>query len=90
MTPSDQKQRHVDIKEHAAVVFALAVARGALYGVRNGDLRTDELLAIIGGTSSINIANTIGVPEERLFVDWEQHLTHEEREAIRSGQPGSS
>jgi hypothetical protein len=37
MATDNESARAVDIRLHAAVVFALAVARGALYSVRNGE-----------------------------------------------------
>jgi len=86
MGPSEETEPSVDLRRFAATVFALAVARGALYSVKNGDLREDELSEVLTGTSSVHIAQTLALAEESLVVDWEQYLTPEEREAIRSGQ----
>jgi hypothetical protein len=86
MKPSEETDPGIDLRRYAATVFALAVARGALYSVKNGDLRDPELSEILTGTSSHHIAQTLGLAEEGLFVDWEQHLTSEEREAIQSGR----
>jgi hypothetical protein len=85
MATDNESARAVDIRLHAAVVFALAVARGALYSVRNGDLRAGELAEVLAGTSSMSIAKALGLPEDQLAIDWAEHLTREEREAIQLG-----
>lgn len=86
MKRSEETDTGTDLRRYAATVFALAVARGALYSVKNGDLRDTELSEILTGTSSHHIAQTLGLAEESLFIDWEQHLTPEEIDAIQSGR----
>jgi hypothetical protein len=80
---NDQAPDGIRIEHYAALVFALAVARGALYSVRNGDLETDELERVLAGTSSTSIALALAVSEDRLTIDWERHLTTSQRDTIQ-------
>lgn len=88
MATDDESAQVIEIRQHAAVVFALAVARGALYSVRTGDLRPEELAEVLAGTASTSIAKALGLPDELFAIDWEEYLTREEREAIRTGKLG--
>jgi len=69
-------------REFAAVAYALAVARGALYSVLSGGGHATDLKQILDGTSTANIAAAIGLTESDLALDWNEHLTEDEKQTI--------
>ena len=73
-------------REFAAVVYALGVARGILYSVRDGDADAEEIKRVLGGTSAASIAKALGLKEEDITLDWAEQLTESEMRVIRGGQ----
>jgi hypothetical protein len=77
-------------REFAAVVYALARARGTLSMVQVGDTDSEELKGEIQrtlkGTSAAKIAKALGVKEDDLFLDWNELLTETEMHLIRGGE----
>jgi hypothetical protein len=76
-------------REFAAVVYALAVARGTLSSVQLGDTEAEELKyeieRILKGTSAANIAKALGLKEKDITLDWDELLTEAEMHLIRGG-----
>jgi hypothetical protein len=74
------------VREFAAVAYALGVARGALHSALQGSANARELKQILDGTSAASIASAIGQSESDLTVDWNDHLSEDEKRAI-TGAP---
>lgn len=76
-------------REFAAVVYALAQARGTLASVQLGDMEPGELEdsveRTLKGTSAANIAKALGLKESDITLDWEEVLSEEEMHLIRGG-----
>jgi hypothetical protein len=73
-------------REFAAIVYALAVARGVLYSVQiedtNGRDLMDEIKRILNGTSAANIAKALGLEEKDIALDWNEYLTELQKQII--------
>ena len=79
-------------REYAAVIFALAVARGALSSLEQLQLGnvepeelSDEVRRILKGTSAATIAKALGLRENDVALDWTEVLTEAEMHLIRGG-----
>ena len=76
-------------REFAAVVYALARARGTLSMVQLGDTDPeelkDEIERILKGTSAATIAKALGLKENDIALDWNELLTEAEMHLIRGG-----
>jgi hypothetical protein len=76
-------------REFAAVVYALAVARGVLSSVQLGDTEAEELKdsieRILKGTSAANIAKALGLKEADITMDWNELLTELQMHLIGGG-----
>jgi len=76
-------------REFAAVVYALARARGTLSAVQLGDTVADELKdeieRTLKGTSAAAIARALGLQESDITLDWNDLLTEAEMHLIRGG-----
>jgi hypothetical protein len=70
-------------REFAALAYALAVARGQLSAVDDGQMDKDEVRRILKGTSAANIAAAIGLKEADFAVDWNDWLSPVEQERIK-------
>jgi hypothetical protein len=68
--------------EFAALAYALASARGQLYAVLSGSPDLGELKRVVEGTGLANIAHALGVPEQSLSIDWQEHLTRHQLDVI--------
>lgn len=73
-------------REFAAIVYALAIARGKLSVVQTGDFDKGEVEEILRGTSAQNIAKAIGLREADIAVNWNDFLSEAEMNAIRGGK----
>ena len=76
-------------REFAAVVYALARARGTLSSVQLGDAKAeelkDEIERTLKGTSAATIAKALGLKELDVTLDWNDLLTEAEMHVIRGG-----
>jgi hypothetical protein len=76
-------------REFAAVVYALARARGTLSMVQLGDTDPeelkDEIQRVLKGTSAAAIAKALGQKENDIALDWNDLLTEAEMHLIRGG-----
>jgi hypothetical protein len=72
-------------REFAAVVYALAVARGILYSAQIGDADAEEIRRVLNGTSAASIAKALGLREEDVTLDWAEQLTESGMRVIRGG-----
>ena len=76
-------------REFAAVLYALAVARGTLSSARLGDMDAeelkDEIERILKGTSAATIAKALGLKENDITLDWNELLTEAEMHLIGGG-----
>ena len=76
-------------REFAAVVYALARARGTLSAVQLGDTDADELKdeieRTLKGTSAATIARALGLQESDITLGWNDLLTEAEMHLIRGG-----
>jgi hypothetical protein len=76
-------------REFAAVVYALARARGTLAAVQlgdpNGDELKDDIERTLKGTSAATIAKALGLQESEISLDWNGLLTEAEMRVIRGG-----
>ena len=78
-------------REFAAVVFALAVARGTLSSVQLADSAEDlkdQLKRTLRGTSAASIAKALGVKETDMTLNWNELLTEAEMHVIEGGDDG--
>ena len=78
-------------REFAAVVFALAVARGTLSSVQladSADDLKDEIKRILRGTSAASIAKALGLKETDITLNWNELRTEAEMHVIRGGDDG--
>ena len=71
------------IQEFAALAYALALTRGQLNAVMNGDFDLDQVRGILEGTAALNIARELGLKEADLTVDWDDHLSDSAKAHIR-------
>lgn len=69
-------------REFAALMYALALARGQLTSVQMGDYKSSEVSQISKGTALANIAATLGLKESDLAVDWNEYLSQAEMDRI--------
>ena len=69
-------------RKFAALAYALAVARGALSGIADGDYTKEDAQRIYDATSGYRIAESLGLPETALDVDWNDYLTSQEKHKI--------
>jgi hypothetical protein len=81
--------RNPTSREFAAVVYALARARGTLSSIQIGGAETEELKheieRTLKGTSAAAIAKALGLREADVTLDWNELLTEAEMHVIRGG-----
>ena len=77
-------------REYAALAFALALARGELFAIAQGDQDNERLRLLVEATSLRNIASALGLKETQLSVDWVEYLSHEELSTLELKQRGPS
>jgi hypothetical protein len=70
-------------REFAALAYAVGILRGHLHGVIMGELDLADLRRALEGTSSSNIARTLGLAESDLQVDWNEYLSEDEKRTIQ-------
>jgi len=75
-------EQEPSLRLYAAVVNALALARGQLYSVKFGDFSQNDVERVLRGTSLDNIAAALGLREDDIAIDWEEALTRQERDSI--------
>jgi hypothetical protein len=68
---------------YAAVVEALAVARGELYSVSFGEHSKADVDRVLKATSLENIATTLGLREADIALDWNDYLSRAEVDSIK-------
>jgi hypothetical protein len=78
MSNTDSQEK----RKFAALAYALGVARGALSGVVDGDYTKEDAQRIYNATAGCRIAESLGLPSSALDVDWNDHLTNEEKYKI--------
>ena len=78
----------IDARKYAAIVHALARARGSLYDLLIGEIDVEEIKETLNRTLTSAIAKALGLKESDLSIDWEDHLTWDERERLRIGPEG--
>lgn len=70
-------------KKFAAVMYALAKARGMLYKIKLGDeYEESELNEILDHTATDHLAKSLELKESDLAVDWDEFLSKEEIDKI--------
>ena len=75
------------LRLYAAVVEALAVARGELYSVSFGEYSKADVDRVLRATSLENIATALGLREPDIAVDWNDYLTRAEADSIKGFVP---
>jgi hypothetical protein len=65
------------------LAFALAVARGALSDVIDGDFTAEQVQRVYDATGSARIAQSIGLPEDALDVYWDEYLSDAEKHKLQ-------
>lgn len=73
---------HHEQRKYAALAFALGVARGALSGISDGDYTKEDAQRIYDATAASRIAQSLGLPDDALGVDWDKYLTDAEKHKI--------
>ena len=68
------------------MAYALGLARGAIHSVLIGDATPEDLRDILDGTRVQSLAAVLGIDESDLSVDWNDHLTEEEKWAIQTAE----
>jgi hypothetical protein len=71
----------VDLRKYAAISLALGLARGALFDAMRGQI--DHAQKIFDITAIARIAEALGCPESDLAIDWNEHLTPDEKNRIK-------
>jgi hypothetical protein len=67
------------LKRQALFLLALGKCRGLLYSVRAGDVNVDVVDQILRVTSLAHLAEVLGVAEEEIALDVDQHLSRAEQ-----------
>ena len=70
-------------RKMAALVYALAGARGALGDVLDGDFSREQVQRIHDATATSRIAQSIGLTEADFYIDWNEHLTDAEKHKLK-------
>lgn len=70
-------------KRYAAMAYALGLARGALSDVVSGEFDRDMVLRIYDATAAVRIAESLGVDEEAIAVDWDDYLNPLEKRKLQ-------
>ena len=69
-------------REFAALMYALALARGQLTSVEMGAPQLSVVAQISKGTALANIAAALGLKESDLAIDWSEYLSQAEMDRI--------
>ena len=72
-------------RSYAAISLALAIARGTLYAVADGDFTLEEIRTVLRTTSLANIAAALKLGEGDIALEWDHLLTHEEITGLKFG-----
>jgi hypothetical protein len=78
-------ERHPE-KSYAALAYALGVARGVLGDVVVGQVDCGGVRRVYDATALVRIAESIGMKECDLSVDWDDHLSKDEKLKIQGYQ----
>jgi hypothetical protein len=70
-------------KQYAALAYALGLARGTLSDVIDGDFTDEQVQRVLDATATAQIAQSIGLTEDALDVDWNQYLSDAEKHKIK-------
>ena len=70
-------------KKYAALAYALGCIRGILFDVLDGDPSPEELRRIYESTATSSIAQSVGMTESDMAVDWNDFLTETEKQGIQ-------
>jgi len=85
--------KHHTEKSYAALYYALGIARGLLGDIIDGRFERDDVRRIYEATAAFRIAESIGVKESDVAIDWHAHLSQAEKRKIQgynSGEAGAS
>jgi hypothetical protein len=77
----------IDARRYAAVCLALGWVRGTLSNVLRGVADSEEVKQALRCSSTMAIAQALGLEESALSIDWGDYLTSEEQERLRVGTP---
>lgn len=72
----------IDERKYAVLSLALGLARGALHSAIGGDMEGAQ--RVFDLTATHWLATALGCSEQELSVDWAEHLSEQEMEAVKS------
>lgn len=85
ITNMSDPEHHTE-KSYAALAYALGVARGMLGDVVDGKFECGDVRRFYEATAAFWIAESIGVKDSDVSVDWDDHLSKTEKLKIQGYQ----